>query len=115
MYIYRPSKYHAVKTEVDGIVFDSKKEATRYKELKAREKAGSIKELELQKPYILIPKQVGEDGKVKERECKYKADFVYKDENGKTVVEDTKGIRTPEYKMKKKLMLYVYGIEIQEI
>ena len=65
--------------------------------------------------YELIPSQKGEDGKVIERACSYLADFVYVDANGKTVVEDTKGIRTSAYIIKRKLMLQQYGIRIQEI
>ena len=73
------SKYHAIKTYVDGIKFDSRREARRYQELKEKEDNGEIHNLQLQVPYILIPTQHGEDGKVKERKCVYKADFVYDD------------------------------------
>lgn len=108
-------KYHAKKTEVDGILFDSTKEARRYVELKALERAGEISNLQRQVRYELIPSQKGEDGKVIERACSYLADFVYVDADGKTVVEDTKGIRTSAYIIKRKLMLQRYGIRIQEI
>jgi hypothetical protein len=65
---------------------------------------------------VLIPSQKDENGKVIERECSYKADFVYFDiEANKTIVEDTKGFRTPEYKIKRKLMLYVHNIRIKEV
>ncbi len=116
--MYHSSKYGSKKTEVDGIVFDSKKEANRYSELKLLERAGEIKNLEMQKEYILIPTQYYMDGKKKkvaERECKYKADFVYTDKDGVTVVEDTKGFRTKDYLLKRKLMLYVHGIRIMEV
>lgn len=122
----RVSKYHAKKVEVDGITFDSKKEYRRYLELKALEKAGIIKNLERQVKYTLIPAQrepdtIGSRGGVKkgkliERECSYYADFVYTiKETGETVVEDVKGMRTPEYKIKRKLMLYIHNIKIKEI
>ena len=100
-------KYHNCKTIVDGIRFDSKKEAKRYLELKILEKAGVIKELKRQVPYILIDKSCYG------RAIKYVADFVYL-ENGQLVVEDVKGVRTPVYKLKKRLMAEVYGIEIKE-
>ncbi len=102
------SKYHAVKTSFNGIVFDSKKEAHRYYELSILQAAGEISDLQRQVTYELIPKQDGE------RPCTYKADFVYQ-ENGKTVVEDVKGVRTDAYKIKRKLMLWVHGIKIREI
>ena len=122
------SKYRNRKTLVDGFLFDSKKEAERYKELSLLQKAGEIFGLELQKKYILIPTQyettnevykAGEKKgqpkkKVVERECSYVADFVYTDKSGKTVVEDCKGIRTEAYKLKRKLMLWLNGIKIKE-
>lgn len=101
------NKYRNKKVIVDGISFDSKKEAARYKELRMLERAGIILNLQLQVPFELIPKQDGE------RACTYKADFVY-EQNGKKVVEDTKGMKTDVYKIKRKLMLYRYGIEIKE-
>ena len=108
------NKYRAKKTIVDGITFDSKKEANRYGVLRLLERAGKISHLQRQVKYILIPKQTDpETGKVLERECSYVADFVY-DENGKTVVEDVKGCRTPDYKLKRKMMLYFHGIRLKE-
>ena len=101
------NKYPNKKVVVDGITFDSKKEAGRYRELKMLERAGAISDLRLQVPFELIPKQNGE------RACLYKADFVYI-KDGKMVVEDTKGIKTDVYKIKRKLMLYRYGIKITE-
>lgn len=107
-YPFRKNKYHAIKTEVDGIIFDSKKEAKRYGELKLLQRAGEISDLELQVPYILIKKsKYG-------RDIKYIADFVYKDKNGKVVVEDNKGVRTDVYKLKRRLMAEIYNIEIYE-
>ena len=106
-------KYHAKKTELDGITFDSRKEADRYAELKLLERSGAIHNLQRQVRYELIPAQK-KDGKTIERACHYIADFVY-EENGKTVVEDVKGYRTKEYALKRKLMLQVHGIEVREV
>lgn len=108
------SKYNAQKTTVDGITYDSRKEAQRAQELRLMLKAGIISNLREQVPYELIPAQKNEYGKVIERAVVYKADFVY-DEKGKTVVEDVKGVRTKEYTIKRKLMLYEYGIRIREV
>lgn len=118
-------KYGSKKVTLDGIVFDSKKEALRYRELTLLARAGKITGLELQKSFELIPAQrepstmtkTGKErlGKVIEKSVKYIADFVYTDEKGNTVVEDTKGFRTKDYIIKRKLMLYVYGIRIKEI
>jgi len=101
------SKMRNIPTEVDGIRFHSKKEASRYKDLKLLETAGEIENLRLQVPYILIPKQKGE------RECKYYADFVY-EQDGQTIVEDAKGARMKEYIIKRKLMLFIHGIKVKE-
>ena len=109
----KTGKYRNVKTEENGIKFDSKKEANRYSELLLLERAGAITNLELQVPFELIPNQKI-NGKVVERACKYVADFCYI-ENGQRVVEDTKGFRTAEYIIKRKLMLYVHGIRIKEV
>lgn len=101
------AKYNNIKTVVDGITFDSKKEAQRYQTLKLFEKAGMITDLKCQVAFELIPKQDGE------RAVKYIADFVYK-ELGKVVVEDVKGKRTQVYILKRKLMLERHGIKILE-
>lgn len=103
----KKSKYGAVKTKVDGIVFDSKKESNRYAELKVLEQAGVITNLRLQVPFELMPKS--KYGMA----IRYYADFVYY-ENNKLIVEDAKGMRTPMYKIKKRLMAEVHGIEIKE-
>ena len=110
---YEPSKYHNEKTEVDGIVFDSRKEANRYRELKLLEKAGEISGLKLQEKFELIP-AIYEYGVCVQRAITYVADFVYK-ENGETIVEDVKGMKTDVYKLKKKLMRWKYGIKIREV
>ena len=113
----RLSKYQNKKTEIDGITFASKHEAERYIELKYMERAHLITDLQLQRVFTLIGAQRDKDGKVIERPCKYIADFCYKDQNGEMVVEDTKSpaTRTKEYVIKRKLMLSIYGIRIQEI
>ena len=109
------SKYRNKKTVVDGQTFDSKKEANRYQELILLEKAGEIEDLRTQVKFVLIHAQRDEaTGKVIERECSYKADFVYT-EGGETIVEDVKGFRTKEYIIKRKLMLWRYGIRIREV
>lgn len=105
------SKFHAKKTVVDGIEFDSAKEAKRYTKLRAMEEEGKIQGLRLQVPYELLP-SFECDG-VKYRGMKYVADFVYY-RDGKQIVEDCKGFKTPEYKMKKKLMAYINHINIEE-
>lgn len=120
------SKYGAKKTIVDGIQFDSKKEAQRFRELQLLERAGQISNLQRQVKFVLIPAQREPDqigsrggvkkGKLLERECIYIADFVYHiPECSKPIVEDTKGFRTKEYVIKRKLMLFVHGIKIIEI
>ena len=105
------SKYHNIKTTTsDGIEHDSRKEARRWCELKLLERAGKITDLQRQVKYELIPKQDGE------RACHYVADFVYIDcETGEKVVEDTKGKKTKDYIIKRKLMLFIHGIRIREI
>lgn len=108
------NKYHSKKVNIDGITFDSKKEANRYCELKLLERAGEISGLALQVKFELIPAQK-RDGKVVERACNYMADFVYRNKDGELIVEDTKGFRTPDYIIKRKLMLWVYNIRIREI
>ena len=121
---YYPGKYGNKKTKVDGIVFDSKKEARRYKELSLMETSGAIQDLQRQVKFVLIPSQREPDtigkkggvhkGRLIEREVSYIADFVYQ-ENGKTVVEDTKGMRTKDYILKRKMLLYFHGIRIKEV
>lgn len=110
------SKYGNRKVIYDGMAFDSKKECQRYIELKLLEKAGEIKDLKRQVKYTLIPSQKDDRGKIIERECIYIADFVYFDcRENQSVVEDVKGFRTKEYRIKKKLMLLVHGIRVREV
>lgn len=108
-------KYNNVKAVVDGIRFDSKAEAQRYKELTILQKVGEISELQTQVTFPLIPSKRKSDGKI-ERSVNYIADFAYK-RDGVLIVEDTKSKATitPSYVIKRKLMLQVHGIEIQEI
>lgn len=106
------SKYHSTPTEVNGIRFDSKREANRWAELRILERAGKIQKLKRQVRYLLIPSQY-RDGKCVEREASYIADFVYI-KDGHLVVEDCKGFRTPEYRLKRKLMLERYDIRLVE-
>ncbi|MBQ8836438.1 MAG: DUF1064 domain-containing protein [Clostridia bacterium] len=119
------SKYHSRKVTTNGVTFDSAKEAKRYGELLLLEKAGAISDLRRQVEFVLIPAQREPDipgkhggivkrGKTIERKVSYIADFTYT-ENGKQIVEDVKGFRTPEYKIKKKMMLYFHGIRIREV
>ena len=123
---YKGNKYGNRKIEVGGISFDSKKEARHYTELMLLEKAGKIKDLQRQVKFQLIPAQrepdiIGPKGGVKpgkliEREVSYVADFVFWDlRTGQTVVEDTKGFRTKDYLLKRKMMLYFHGIRIKEV
>lgn len=100
------AKYRNKKTVVDGIKFDSQREATRYSVLKIMQAAGVISDLRLQVPYVITVNGL--------KVCKYVADFVYID-RGREVVEDVKGMKTPTYNLKKKLMKAVHGIEIQEV
>ena len=117
------NKYGNRKVKRDGMVFDSKREADRWTELKLLEKAGQISDLRRQVKYELIPTQYSDweytqrgKKKVVEREASYIADFVYHDNVlGTEVVEDAKGMRTEAYILKRKLMLYVHGIQIVEV
>lgn len=123
------SKYLNKKIVVNGIEFDSKKEARRYQELLLLLNTGEITDLRLQVPYELIPAQkepptIGSKGGVRpgktiERACIYVADFVYKDKEGREIVEDVKGYRMGGayslFKIKKKLMLWRFGISVKEV
>lgn len=118
----KKSKYKAQKSTAilkDGTehTFDSKKEAKVYSELSIREQAGEIKNLQIQVPYELIPSQKLSNGKT-ERSVRYVADFVY-EEDGVTKVVDVKGYRQggaySVFVIKRKLMKWVHGIEVEEI
>ena len=103
------AKYGNTKVEIDGMPFDSKREAARWRELRLLERAGEISDLRRQVRYELVPKMPGE------RPVDYIADFVYRDKDGNEVVEDVKGVRTPVYVIKRKLMLWRHGIRIREV
>lgn len=105
------SKYHARETVIDGITFDSRREADRYLVLKSMEKDGLIENLRRQVRYELVP-AFDVDGK-HYRPVFYVADFVYV-EDGKEIVEDVKGMRTDTYKLKSKLFARRYGTSIKE-
>ena len=104
------AKYRNKRTEVDGLVFASQKEALRYQELKLLERAGEIFNLMWQRPFQIEVNGV--------KICKYVADFTYSEKGGWYVTEDIKSDVTrklPAYRLKKKLMLAVHGIEIREV
>lgn len=119
----KKSKYHSKKITVGGETFDSMKEYQRWKELQRMQTKGEIKSLCRQVRYNLIPTQREPDivgpkgghrqGKIIERGVDYVADFVYYRGN-KMIAEDVKGYKTPEYIIKRKLMLYKFGIRILE-
>lgn len=123
------SKYNSQKVEYEGEWYASQKELDRWLQLKLLERTGKITDLKKQVPFLLIPAQYEpstevytrgkkegqpKQGKCIEQSVVYNADFVYI-ENGKQVVEDTKGMRTKDYIIKRKLMLYVHGIRIAEL
>jgi hypothetical protein len=101
----KPSKYRAVKVEIDGVVFDSKKEGRRYQVLKAELDAGLISNMRV---HVSFDLKIG-DVLI----CRYEADFVYF-RDGLRVVEDTKGMRTEVYKLKRKLMKALHDIDVLE-
>lgn len=118
------SKYKSRKITRDGMTFDSIKEYKRYCELSLLERAGTITDLQRQVKYVLLPAQYRQlfDRKAHkwktrcvEREVCYIADFVFKDSNGVVHVEDVKGFRTKDYTIKRKLMLYIHDIQIEEV
>ena len=106
----KTNKYGAVKTEVDGIVFDSRKEARRYTELKQLQEAGEITNLERQKRYVLQPAFELNGKKI--RPIEYISDFEYDDKNGHHT-EDVKGKILPVFKLKAKLFAYKFRYEIE--
>jgi hypothetical protein len=133
--VRQPSKYGNRKYTLDGIEFDSKKEAARWAELRILEKAGKIEDLRRQVKFVLIPAQYEDStdvyqrgankgkpkkGKLIEHEAAYIADFVYRDkETDRTVVEDVKGCKISKaydiFVIKRKLMLERYKIRIREV
>lgn len=125
--MYAPrNKYHAKKVTICGIEFDSKKEGMRWLLLKDMERSGEISDLRRQVPFELLPAIYRDvtvhlktkdkvERKLVQRAVHYVADFVYTDREGRQIVEDTKGLRLPDYILKKKMMLALLGIRISEI
>ena len=120
------SKYGNKKAKHDGMVFDSRRERNRYILLSALQRAGEISDLRMQVTYELLPAiyemeekqlktKVKKVQRCAQRAVHYIADFVYKDKEGNEVVEDTKGMRTKEYLLKKKMMRALLGIQIKEV
>ena len=120
------NKYHAKKVTILGIDFDSKKEGMRYLLLKDMERSGEITNLQLQVPFELLPAiyqdevvhlktKTKVEKRLVQRAVHYVADFVYTDKQGIQHVEDTKGLRLPDYILKKKMMRALLGITVTEI
>jgi hypothetical protein len=125
---YSPAnKYRAKKVEIDGIIFDSGKEAEIYTDLKKQKANGDIKDFAMQVTFELIPKQTElttvfdkkglpkQKDKVVENAVKYIADFVVYHHDGEVAIVDPKGKRTKDYVIKRKLMLFRHRIKIKEI
>lgn len=123
---YQKNKYHAKTIEVNGEKFDSIREYRRWGQLQMLLEQGKIYDLQRQVKFVLIPTQREPDtvgkrggvikGKLLEKECNYLADFTYHiPGSDKLIVEDTKGMRTTDYIIKRKLMLYIHGIQIKEL
>lgn len=122
-----PNKYYNKKIKYENETFDSKKELNRYLELQNLQKGNVISNLQRQVEFVLIPNQyqtiektlksgkIKQEQKLLERKCSYIADFVYVDDKGNTIVEDVKGIKTKEYIIKRKLMLYIKHIKVVEV
>lgn len=102
-----PAKYRSERAELDGRNFASKAEARRYASLNQLQTIGEITNLRCQVPFALVVNGV--------KICDYVADFTYLDKAGAMVVEDVKGVATPAYKLKKKLMAALYGVDIKEV
>lgn len=109
----KQNKYHNKKVQYDEMTFDSKKEYSYYLKYKLMEQVGEIKDLKMQVPFTLIETFKLQDKTY--RKTIYKADFTFIDKEGKYHVVDVKGMRTDVYKLKKKLMAWKYGIEIEEV
>ena len=109
------TKYSNKKEEIDGIIFDSKKEAKVYVELRDMLSRSEIKKFDRQVNFELIPTQRDGQNKIIERPCQYKADFVVYHNDGEITAIDAKGMRDGKYPIKRKLMLWLKGIRIHEV
>lgn len=113
------AKYRNKPTHYDGHRFDSKRELKRYQELQLLVRAGEIANLELQPSWSFsvdgVPVVIRSQGFPNGRKMTYRADFSYTDKNGTPVIEDAKGFKTPEYKIKKALMEACHGIVVKEV
>ena len=114
IFFTKENKYKNKKIEEDGQVFDSVREYRRWHELILLQRAGEIRDLCRQVPFVLIPSQKTIEGKVV-RPVVYKADFAYRTKKGRYVVEDVKGVKTKDYIIKWKLMLYMHNIQVEEV
>ena len=108
----RPNKYGAVNSTVDGIVFDSKREARRWQELKLLERAGKITNLERQVTYVLAPGVKIEGEKRARPPLRFTADFRYV-EDGELVVEDSKGFADKAFRIRQHLMKFMFNIDVR--
>lgn len=118
----RGNKFSAEKVRMDGHTFDSKKEAARYRQLRALEAAGQIRDLELHPVFKIViegrPLLIKSGHYRNGRAARYTADFRYVDCDGRTVVEDVKSRITaakPDYKLRKALVEHLYGITVREV
>ena len=110
------NKYHAKKVRYKGLTHASHAEFGRWNQLQILERAGEIRDLKRQVRHRLLPAQYDSNGKLLERAVDYVSDFEYVDNRtGMTVVEDVKGKRTADYIIKRKLMLWIYKIQIKEV
>ena len=110
------NKFGAKYTQIDGLVFDSKREAARYIDLKLLQQAGKISGLTCQVPFVLAPGCRLHGDKRSRPPIRYKADFVYSAlPSGVVVVEDVKGMDTPMGRLKRHLMATTLGIQVRVI
>jgi len=110
----KESKYHSAKAKRGNITYDSQREARRFDYLMLLFTAGKIRDLKLQPQFTLQESYMTTAGN-RVRAIRYVADFSYRTEDGETVVEDAKGVRTREYALKKKMMQERFGIDVQEV
>jgi hypothetical protein len=110
------NKYGAKKTQVDEIIFDSRAEAKRYRELMLLQRAGEVTEVVLQPTYVLMPGFRHEATGERVQAIKYKADFLVTYADGHQEIEDVKGVRNPVYLLKRKLFMNLHpDLYIKEV